>query len=154
MKKTIISLLLTLSLVANVFLVYFFVFRGEVIEKENHRTAIVMTEGNREIVLGEMRSFLSNLQQINEGVLENNPDKIIKAAKASGAGVAETVPQGLMKSLPIAFKKMGFGTHDLFDELADSARTNYSAETTQKQLNQIMQRCVTCHQVYEIQIKK
>lgn len=149
MKKTLFVLLL-LSIILNIGLVYFFVFRGDVVEPKDQRKAIMMSEGNREIVLGEMRDFLKNVQQINEGIIENNPEKIIKAAKTSGREVEEQIPQGLIKSLPIDFKRLGFATHDLFDELADSVRVNYQPKKTQKQLNRILNNCVTCHQIYQI----
>lgn len=146
--------LLIISLVMNGLLIWFFVFRGEVIEIKNQRKAVLMTKENREVVLGEMRDFLSNIQQINEGLLENNPEKIIQAARASGRDVEETVPQGLIKSLPMDFKKLGFATHDLFDEIADSAQINFNPTTIRKQLNRTLNNCVACHQVYQIKVKE
>ncbi len=152
--KKIFNIILILSIILNIGLVYMFVFRGDVIEPKDQQKAIMMSEGNREVVLKEMRNFLSNVQQITEGIIEKNPEKIIKASKASGAGVGEKVPQGLIKSLPIGFKKMGFGTHDLFDDLADSVRIDFKPKQVQKQLNKILNRCVVCHQIYQIKTYK
>lgn len=153
MKKYIIPTLLCLSFALNLLLIWFFVFRGEVIEPQKQRKAVLMTPQNREVVLGEMRNFLFNLQQINEGMLENNPEKIITAARRSGHSSTEKVPQGLMKSLPFEFKQMGMGVHTMFDQLSDSVRLNYSQKSTQKQLNKIMNSCVACHQIYQIKTK-
>lgn len=148
--KKLVPILLLISVILNIVLVYMFVFRGEVIEPKDQRKAIIMSEGNREVVLGEMRDFLKNVQQINEGIIENNPEKIINASKASGREVEEQIPQGLIKSLPFEFKQLGFATHDLFDELADSVRLNYQPKKTQQQLNRILNNCVACHQIYQI----
>ncbi len=150
MKKNITIIALIASLIANAGLVYFFMFKGDVVEVKNQRQAIMMTEENREIVLKEMRDFLESVKVINEGILENNPAKIIESARSSGNCVKDEVPKGLIKSLPIAFKKMGFGTHDLFDELADSVRINFNPKQTQRQLNRILNNCVACHQIYQI----
>lgn len=151
--KKLAWILLLISLIANALLVWFFMFRGEVVEVKGQRKAIMMSEANREVVLDEMRTFLSHVQMINQGMLENDPEKIIKAARGSGMGVEKNVPQGLIKSLPIEFKKMGFATHDIFDEIADSAALNYNPTTTAKQLNRALNNCVACHQVYQIKAK-
>lgn len=152
--KKLLPLLLVFSVLLNVFLVYFFVFRGEVIEPKDQRKTIIMSEGNREVVLGEMRNFLKTIQQINEGLLENNVEKIKNAAKSSGMNTGETVPQGLIKSLPYGFKEMGIGTHQLFDEMIKNLDDHFNKKDVQQQLNQILNNCVACHQVYQIKTYK
>lgn len=152
--KKLLPFLLVLSVLLNIFLVYFFVFRGEVIEPKDQRKAIIMSEGNREVVLGEMRNFLKTIQQINEGLLENDVEKIKKAAKSSGMGVGEKVPQGLIKSLPYEFKEMGMGTHQLFDKMVKNLDNHFNKKDVQSQLNQILNNCVACHQVYQIKSYK
>lgn len=148
--KKIFPIILLISVILNIGLIYFFVFKGDVIPLKDHRKAIVMSSDNKNIVLKEMRDFLQSIQQINEGIIENNAEKIIKSATASGRSVEQEIPKGLIKSLPIDFKKMGFGTHDLFDEIADSAKVNFNAKTTHRQLNTLLNRCVACHQIYQI----
>lgn len=148
--KKLLPVLLLVSVILNLFLIYFFVFRGEVIEPNDQRKAIMMSEGNREIVLGEMRNFLQSLQLINEGLLENSVKKIKKGAKASGMGVGEKVPQGLVKSLPFEFKEMGIETHKLFDKITENLDEHFNKADIQKQLNKILNNCVACHQIYQI----
>jgi len=125
-------------------------FRGETLKASDGRTAIVMTEGNRDFALSEMRGFLETLQQINEGVLTNDAQKIIDAANTSGTGVAETAPKGLMKSLPIGFKTLGMNTHKLFDKLAEATAKNYDKKQVQQQVNTILNNCITCHRTYRL----
>ncbi len=101
-----------------------------------------------------MREFLSNVQKINEGIIEKDPQKIINASTNAGSCVKDKVPKGLIKSLPIAFKQMGFATHDAFDDLAESVCKDFNPEKTQKQLNDILKRCVACHSAYQIKVKE
>ena len=109
MKKGTI-IIATVSVLLNVILIYFFVFKGEVIQLENNRQAIMVSEENKEYVLAEMRSFLESVQQINQGILEENPELIINASNNAGNVMAGKTPKGLMGKLPISFKKLGFAT--------------------------------------------
>lgn len=152
MKKT-GWILFFISLIINGLMLWFFFFRGDVIEVKNQRRAVMLSENHREIVMGEMRKFLENIHEINQGILEDNPERIIKAARASGRRIDDEVPQGLIKSIPLDFKQMGFRAHDLFDEIADGVEVNYNKKSVQNQLGTLLNQCITCHQVYQIKIK-
>lgn len=150
MNKVFITILLLISLLINIGLVYLFVIKGETVETEDSRIAIKMSEDNRDFVLLEMRDFLESVQQINEGLLENDSMKIIKAAEKSGGSVIDHAPKGLLKSLPSNFKKLGFSTHDIFDDIAKSTKENFDKKSVNIQLNTLLNKCVACHQSYKI----
>jgi hypothetical protein len=152
MKKGTI-IIATVSVLLNVILIYFFVFKGEVIQLENNRQAIVVSEENKEYVLAEMRSFLESVQQINQGILEENPELIISASNNAGNVMAGKTPKGLMGKLPISFKKLGFATHDLFDQISKETKDHFDVKKTQKKLNLLLNNCVTCHRTYTIKTK-
>ena len=152
MKKIIIAVAV-LSIIVNVGLVYLFVVKGETAKASDGRTAIMMTEGNRDFVLDEMRGFLESVQQINEGLLEGDATKIINAGKKSGGSVIEHAPNGLMKSLPSGFKSLGFATHDMFDKITESAELSYNEKQIQGQLSTMLNTCVACHKSYKISLK-
>ena len=143
-----------LSILLNIGLLYLFVIKGETTKSNDSRTAVLMSEDNRDFVLEEMRDFLESIQQINEGVLENKPEKIINAGTKSGGSVIEHAPKGLLKTLPSGFKALGFSTHDLFDEIAKNAKNNYNPKETQKQVNILLNNCVSCHKSYKISVLK
>ena len=63
------------------------------------------------------------------------------------------VPKGLIKSLPLGFKEMGFKTHELFDVMAKMAKKKYDRQLTQGKLNQLLNNCVACHKTYKITTK-
>ncbi|MBS1549816.1 MAG: cytochrome c [Bacteroidetes bacterium] len=152
--KKFIPILLILSLVLNVFLVYFFMFKGETSITENDtRIAIHTSYSNKEFVMKEMRGFLESVRDINEGILQKNPEKIIKAAEKSGGAATEHVPEGLLKALPMEFKKLGFDTHDQFDQLAKSVKKQFNKDEAQQQVNKILYNCTQCHQSFKFEVK-
>ncbi len=154
MKIKILIIGLVISIIVNIGLLYNFIIKGDVVKMKDQRIAIMLSEDNKAIVLKEMREFLETVQHINEGILDNNPNLIIQSAGGSGSCVKDEVPKSLIKSLPIAFKQMGFATHDAFDELANSVRVKFNPQKTQRQLNDILKRCVACHSAYQIKVKK
>ena len=145
---------LILSVLLNICLIYLFIFRGETIKTTDNRIEIKLSQSNTDFALAEMRGFLESIQQINEGILTNDAQKVIKAGENSGGVVIEHAPKGMMKALPIGFKKLGFSTHDLFDEISKSATNNFDAKVTQTQLNLLLNKCVSCHKTFKIGVKK
>ncbi|WP_426479121.1 hypothetical protein ACP3T3_06640 [Chryseobacterium sp. CBSDS_008] len=140
-----------LSLLLNAGLLYVFFYKGEkVVVSPDGRKEIKMSEKNRAFVMREMRGFLESVQQINEGIAKNNPGIIAKVGNQSGTCKVNGVPQGMIKSLPFEFKQMGFGTHELFDEMTKMAKENYNRQQTQEKLNQLLNNCVACHKTYKI----
>lgn len=150
MKKT-HTLITIISLLLNIGLVYFFVFKGNTVKGENERTAVIMSPENKNFVLNNMRHFLEGVQQINQGIIENDPAKVIAAGKSYGGSPVDEAPSGLVKSLPIDFKKLAFATHASFDAIKDSAATNFSPKQTQKQLDGLLNKCIKCHSNFKIQ---
>lgn len=150
MKKlpTVLAVVFFLS---TLFLIYFFVFKGTVIETEDHRVTIKLSESNTDFALAEMRTFLESIQQMNEGILNKDADMVFNGARQSGAKVVEATPEGMMGSLPIGFKKLGLSTHAKFDAIADSIRANNNFDYAHKELNTLLNLCVTCHRTYKIE---
>jgi len=149
MKKP-ITILAVLSIFLNIGLIYFFVFKGNIAKINDSRTELIMSPSNTSFVLDEMRGFLESVQQINEGVLTNNAQLVIDAGKKSGGSVIAHAPKGLIKTLPIGFKKLGFATHDIFDEIRLKAMEDFNPKNTQIQLNKLLNNCTACHKTYKI----
>ncbi|MCJ8154539.1 hypothetical protein MKJ01_12265 [Chryseobacterium sp. SSA4.19] len=151
MKKKLTGSILILSLLLNIGLIYKFFYQGEkVTVKEDGRSEIRMSGQNREYVMSEMRSFLESVQKINEGIAKNDPDLIASVGQQSGTCKVNAVPQGLVKSLPFEFKQMGFGTHELFDEMAKMTKEKYNRQQIQLKMNELLNNCVVCHKTYKI----
>ncbi len=133
-------------------LLYFFVFKGDVLQVSDTRVAVQMTQAEKDFVLEEMRAFLENTQQIYEGILEEDIALISSAAIRSGSGVKELTPKGLVRKLPFAFKQLGFSAHAAFDAIARDAQTGFNKAHTQQQVNNLLKKCIACHKTYQIKV--
>ena len=143
----IISLLLFLALAA---MVYTFIIKGETVVASDGRSAIILAESERNLVLTEMRAFLEAVQGIVTAANKNDMEAVAKYAKAVGFAAQQDVPVSLMKKLPLEFKKLGMETHKAFDQLAMDANDLSDKKHTLEQLGTLMQNCVACHAVYRI----
>ena len=131
---------------------YKFILQGSTTESTDGRTAILLNDSERNLVLAEMRGFLTSVQQINQGISENNMDLVAEHAQKSGKAAQAGMPGTLVGKLPLQFKKLGGDTHAKFDQLAMDADDLGDRNHTLEQLSTLMQNCVTCHAAYRIDI--
>jgi hypothetical protein len=112
------------------FMAYKFILSGSVEKTDDGRVAIQLTPAERDLVLSEMRTFLDSVQQITQGVANNDLNAAAKAAHIVGRAAQQSVPGTLIGKLPLEFKKMGFecccksGTHSW--TCSTTKRTRYS----------------------------
>ena len=148
--KILKTIVLVASLLLNIFLIYrFFIAGNTVPNSKDARTAISVSENNREIVMKEMRTFLEAVQHIQNGLIQNDFKQIETHAATSGRSVEQHVPGELIRSLPLSFKKLGFDTHDRFDKIARLAREKKKEEIT-NELNGLLANCTSCHASFKI----
>lgn len=140
-----------ISIVFNGVLIYIFFIKGSTTTSDDTRITVVLTENQKDFALTEMREFLESIQEINQGIIDHDANIIIAAAEKSGGSVIAHAPRGMVGRLPIEFKQLGFGVHDMFDELAASTKRDFNIANTQQQLNTILISCVTCHKRYRIE---
>ena len=127
---------------------YVFVIRGSVTVSDEGRTAIVISAGERDLVLAEMRGFLENLEAITNGLAEKDMTKIAESAKRGGMATEGQVPVSLMVKLPLEFKTLGMATHRAFDDLAREATDMGDSQVVLTKLGKLINNCTTCHAVY------
>ena len=133
-------------------LLYILIFAGTVpvTKARDNRNVVAYPDDLKALVLSEMRDYLEVIHDINTGLAENNPNKIIVAAERQGNASLLDTPKRLLKLSPLACKKMGFKGHHLFQAIADSARLHFNPATTQRQLAALTQNCIICHRSYRI----
>jgi hypothetical protein len=131
---------------------YKFIFQGSVEKSSDGRLAVQLEAGERDLVLSEMRAFLSSVQQITAGILNEDMKQVAKAARKVGRGTMQNVPGSLMGKLPLSFKKLGLDTHSKFDVLALDAEDLEDREHALSQLSTLMENCVACHASYRIAV--
>jgi len=127
-----------------------FIVQGSVTESSDNRLSLQLTENERNIVLSEMRQFLSSVQKITLGISNKDMKSISESARQVGMGAQQGVPGSLVGKLPLEFKKLGFDTHTRFDTLALDAEQLGDPEHTLNQLSELLQNCVGCHAAYRI----
>lgn len=146
-----------MTIIAALFLIiavgfYKFILQGSTAQSADGRTTILLNDSERNLVLAEMRGFLSSIQQINQGISENNMKLVAESARRSGKAAQGVVPGTLVGKLPIQFKKLGGDTHKRFDQLAMDAEDLEDGSHTLEQLSALMNNCVSCHAAYRIDI--
>jgi cytochrome c556 len=126
-------------------------FRGRTTTAPDGRVAILLSQSERSVVLGEMRKMLIAVQQVAQGVAERDTAKVAAAATEASAHPQGAMPLGLMAKLPIDFKQSGMAMHDSFADVARAA-SDKTAEpaAVAAALAQTVARCVGCHETYRI----
>lgn len=126
---------------------------GPVNESSDGRQVLILLPAERDLILAEMRLFLSSVQAITNGVVKENIPQIIKAARKVGAQAQPETPASLAGKLPLNFKKLGRDTHKKFDMLALDAEELGDPQYSLQQLSELMNNCVACHSTYKINIE-
>ena len=113
------------------------------------RAVVPLTPDERELVLGEMRDFLTALQGVTDGLARDDFSAVAAAARKVGAGSeAGRMPPAIAKKLPPEFRQLAKATHDGFDVLAADAAARRDARHTLAQASALMQRCNACHAAF------
>ena len=149
-KKCLIIVSLLLLILAGG--IYKFILQGSTVQHADQRITILLSEDERALVLTEMRAFLQSVQQISQGIAEDNLELVATSARKSGKAAQDEVPGTLVGKLPLQFKKWGRDTHMKFDQLALDAEDLEDGSYALEQLSTLMQNCVTCHATYRIDI--
>ncbi len=132
--------------------VYKFGFVGSTRPASDGRLALQLTTTERNLVLAEMRDFLVATQNILMATNNDDMAAAVSAARKVGMAAQTAVPASLVAKLPLEFKKLGFGTHTKFDQLALDAEQLGDPGHTREQLATLMQNCLACHASYSIAI--
>ncbi len=147
-------ILSTLLLMAIGTMAYLFVVKGSVAASDDGRTAVILSAGERDLVLTEMRGFLESVQAITMGVVNKDMKGIYENAHKVGMVNAGDVPASLMGKLPLEFKKLGMATHKAFDELALEAQDIGDPQIVLSKLGKLMNNCTTCHAAYKLDTER
>ena len=131
-------------------LAYKFLWQGNVAPAGDGRTAILMPDAERDLVLAEMRQFLVTVGAVVGAIEQDDPAALAEAARSSGMSVSGGMPGSLVGRLPMAFKRLGLDTHRRFDQMALDAEQMGDMPLSLQQLTQVLNNCVNCHAAYRI----
>jgi len=150
-RCSVIVVLLGLVIAAGL---YKFIFQGSVSDGGDGRIAIHLDAGERDLVLKEMRAFLTSVQQVTRGIVEDDMERVAEYSRKSGKAAQGEVPGTLVGKLPMQFKQLGFDTHTGFDQLAQDAEDLGDGGHALSQLSTLMQNCTACHATYRFAISE
>lgn len=131
---------------------YKFIVVGSVEKAVDGRTAILLEPGERAFVLGEMRGFVAGLQQMTAALAQGDMKAAAAAARQMGMAAAHSAPAPMVAKLPLEFKTLGFSVHRKFDTIALDADSLGDSRHTLGQLADALQKCVACHNAYQIKV--
>jgi len=112
------------------------------------RESLGLTDREIAEFLSEMRQMLVSIQEVISGIAEENPEKIIQAARYSGNRMARNTPDSIKRKTPISFKQIGGPTHMMFEELVIRAETD-DMQTLTEFTAELMQQCIACHAMFK-----
>lgn len=114
------------------------------------RAVLELGEGERAMILEEMRFFLSGMQKLTAALAERDMATVAAEAREMGLKMTHEVPPALRAKLPQEFRQLGFSVHRDFDALALDAERMKDAGHSLRQLSTTLQKCVSCHATYQI----
>lgn len=121
-------------------------------KSSDERLAVRLDVGERDLVLVEMRAFLTSVQQIVEALSVDDMGVVTQHARQVGRLAQQEVPASLRGKLPAAFKQLGHDTHTGFDQMALDAEQLGDREHALSQLSSLLHNCVACHAAYRIEL--
>lgn len=117
---------------------------------KDERRVLNLEPSERAMILLEMRQFLNGVQIMTDALSRDDLKTVAQASKPLGNQAARDVPDSLKAKLPKEFKQLASAVHGGFDQLAMDAESLGDTRHTQKQLGGILQKCVSCHSMFQI----
>lgn len=117
----------------------------------DQREAVVLNPVQADYVLGEMRSLLASVRDLQSGMASDDWAAVSVAAQAQGKGRGKQSPDGLHERQPPGFRQMNSSMRQQFDAL-DQAAAKGDRNAANAALGQALSTCVACHDSYRIEI--
>ena len=118
----------------------------------DERRVLSITEMQRNHILTEMRALLAGTQNILSALAMDDMAAVARHARPLGTGMAHKGEDHLQAVLPQEFMQLGMSVHKDFDQIAADAESLKNPKHTLKQLSESMNKCVACHDAYQIRI--
>lgn len=123
-------------------------------QQADQRTTITLTADQREAVLTDMRSMLTQMQSIMDGASRMDVPRVRAAAQAASLAAMVGRDSLTYAQLPEGFRKQSAEVRASFDALAQAVRGFTARDTTLAYLSRISAQCVACHAQYRLVTKE
>ncbi|EHQ06251.1 hypothetical protein [Leptonema illini] len=123
---------------------------------EDGRRVVEVSASDKVLILTEMRELLFALNRMHGALAVGDQQAAADAAESVGMGMVESLAEreaSLIAKLPIEMKKLGFSTHENFDDIAKKLRDNPGMDqrTISAEIKTLTDKCVACHAAYRIE---
>lgn len=118
------------------------------------RVTVTLGEGERDLLLSGMRTYLESVQGIVAALAENESDRVPELARRSGAKLLQDISPLTALKMPAGFTAMSLDTHGKFDTLAERAEGAASRSEILSELRDILANCTSCHVTYRVVQKR
>lgn len=118
----------------------------------DNRTIIWLEEGEKTLLMKEMRQFLAASQKILAASLNDDMETIKKTARRVGIQQMRATPVSLREKLPKHFMALGPKVHQGFEDIAYEAETMGDSAMILERLANLQQTCISCHATYQIKL--
>ncbi len=132
---------------------YKFVVSGSTQKGDDERIAIMLSPGERALVLREMRGFVFGIQLITDALSRDDIKGVANAARDLGMSRMHDAPVAMMGKLPLGFKTLALGVHRGFDGIAMDADSIGTPKHSLAQLADVLRQCVACHAAYQLRVE-
>jgi hypothetical protein len=124
---------------------------------EDGRRVVRVSPSDKVLILTEMRELLSALNRMHGALAVGDPLGAAEAAESVGMGMVKNLAEreaSLIAKLPVEMKKLGFSTHENFDDIAKKLRENPGMDqrAISSELKTLTDKCVACHASYRIEV--
>jgi hypothetical protein len=103
------------------------------------------------MILQEMHMFLDGVQKMTGALGKQDMQATAAAARSMGQIMVHELPPALRAKLPPEFRQLGSSVHRDFDQMAMDAESLKDVSTSLSQLSATLQKCASCHTMYQIQ---
>ena len=122
--------------------------RGYTTSSPDGRIAVIVTDAEKDMVLGEMRGMLQAVADITRALAREDHAAVAAAAKTVGSVAMQNDSPALLAKLPLEFKRSGMAMHDSFDRIAAVAREGKPIREITALLGDHLSLCTACHASY------
>lgn len=116
------------------------------------REAVLLSDVEREWLLGQMRGQLASVQSIVLAISKNNNSKAAAIAYESGMAKTKAAdqPASIKDKVPAKWKSYAGSMYKSFDDLSLSLSRGENTLVTLERLADLMSTCTTCHESFRI----
>lgn len=123
-------------------------------QQADKRTPVALTAEQRDAVLNDMRTMLTQMQGIMDGATKMDVARVRAAAQAAATAAMVGRDSAVQAQLPEAFRRRSAETRATFDALAEAVRGFTARDTALAYLSRISAQCVSCHAQYRLVAKE